>query len=803
MRTIFKDSDVEIASSRQGFLRRRGLPWVVGLFGVLSVFLLWHSLQRSNRQRLADETRLTAGHVQLRLEAWIDSRTALIRVAASGYADEVYQRWRFDAFADELLELFPGLQAFNRIDNSGVITVIKPGEGNEPALGRNVHDHPDPGIGEAFDRAAATGDLSVGPVVDLFQGHRGVTTYMPTFDTDGKLVAFINCVFSIDKLVDICLAEASLREHYRFRIREPGGEVVCLHADTDPDGSWAGAVTLPVRFINQTWSMELAPSRAKRAAASPHTTSLLALVGMALALLFAFLIALHMHRLEQLAESEARYRLLVENTRDFIVRVDGAGRFLYVSPSYCELFGRTADDLLGHEFMPLVHEDDRGTTAQEMMKLQVPPHTCDLEQRAMSATGWRWLSWSDTAVVDDAGEIVEIIGVGRDVTERKELEAQLRQSQKLQAVGELAGGMAHDFNNILQVILGNLLFVREDLPADHPAQEELRLIQSSSERGAQLTRQLLTFSRHQVLQSLNIDLNELVARQLRLLQRTLGEAVSLEFQPGKLEGSVVADPGQIELALTNLCVNARDATSETGRIVVATTAETLAGRVVDTAPRHGDYVRIEVSDDGCGMDLDTLDRIFEPFFTTKAQSQGTGLGLAIVYGILRQHDGFIEARSEPGAGATFRFWLPRSDDPVVSSVPDESRALTGGQETILLAEDDSAVREFARRALERAGYTVLAAEDGDEAVALAGDHDGVIDLALLDVIMPGQSGPDALTSIRADRPGLPAVFASGYAPDDEARPGVGCSACSFIAKPYRLHELLDAVRSMLDERAAT
>ncbi|MCP4573477.1 MAG: PAS domain S-box protein [bacterium] len=785
---------------RQGYLRRRFLPWVVGLCGVLSIVLLWYSLHRTDQQRLADETRLTADQVQLRLEAWIDSRISLVRLAARGYASTAERDDDFTAFAGGLLGVFPGLQALNRMDTAGVITVVVPEEGNRPALGRDIHDHPDAGAGQAFDRAAATGELAVGPVISLFQSGLGVTAYQPMFDSRGTVVAYLNCVFRIDRLVDACLAEASLRGHYRFRLRDQEQTVVYKHAETETDEEWPGAVTVPLRFVDRAWTLELGPSPAKLAAASSPTSIWLAGTGLVMTLFFALLIAVHMNRLEQLAESQARYRLLVENTRDLIVRIDGRGRFLYVSPSYCDVFGHSEQELLGRDFMPLVHVDDRSATAQEMTKLEVPPHTCYVEQRALTAAGWRWFSWSDTAVIDENGAVVEVIGVGRDITQRKELEAQLRQAQKLQAVGELAGGMAHDFNNILQAILGNLQFVREDLPADHPLQEDLQLVEASSERGARLTRQLLAFSRHQIMQSAHIDINDLIRNHLRLLQRTLSEAVDVDFRAGEFSGSVKVDPGQIELVLTNLCVNARDAMAGAGRMVVATSAETLDGRIVGTKPRRGDYVRIEVSDDGCGMDSETMDRIFDPFFTTKPQGQGTGLGLATVYGILRQHDGFIEARGEPGAGATFRFWLPWSAAEVAQPNEAEPETVTGGKETILLAEDDPAVRDIARRILDRAGYSVLVAEDGEEAVALALQHDGPIHLALLDMIMPRLGGPGTLARIRETRTGLPAVFASGYAPDESSHPDVAGGDCLFIAKPYNIQELLAVVRGVLDAR---
>ena len=776
---------------------RRALPWAFALVGVLAVLAVWMAGESTEQRVIREDTRLTAEQVRLRLEAWVDNRVAAVRLFVGRHDARRHASLEYDRAARRLLELFPGFQALNFIDASGVIRDVVPDEGNEAALGRNVYDHK-PGVGRAVDRTRASGGLAFGPVIELFQGGRGVTAYQAVHGPEGEVEGFVNAVFRIDTLVDACLAEQSLRRNYRFRIIAPSGVEVYRHAD-DGDPAWPHAYTTHLRIFGRGWRMELAPSTELLEASASLADEISAAVGVLLVLLISLLLRAHIGGLETLAESQARYRLLVENASDMIVKVDAAGRFTYVSPSYCRTFGKTEDELLGRGFMPLVHEDDREATAREMAKLEQPPHTCHIEQRALTARGWRWLAWSDTALLGPDGRIEAVIGVGQDISARKELEDQLRQAQKLQAVGQLAGGIAHDFNNILQAVLGNLHFAQEELPEGHPALTELEPVQQGAERAAQLTRQLLAFSRQQVLSRELLDVDSLVRDHLRLLRRLIGEGIALEFRPGPEVGLVSADPAQLEQILLNLCVNARDAIGSRGTIEIGT-----GGTVVD-APRPDDpgvapgpYVTISVRDDGTGMEPAVVERIFDPFFTTKGVGRGTGLGLATAYGIVRQHGGFIEVQSEPGVGSTFVVCLPRAEGEVEERETGAPAAPGRGHETVLLAEDDDAVRDFAERALGRAGYRVLTARDGEEAVAVAERHAAEIGLVLLDVVMPRLGGPEAARRIRALIPGVALVFASGYAPDEAVAGLPAGEEPEFLAKPYRLHDLLRAVRDGLD-----
>ena len=790
---------------RRGMGRSR-LPAILTVLGAIVVGVSWYAFDRAERSRLTDATRLTAEQVQRRLVAWTGDRTAALQFFADHAAVTGLDRDEYQVTAARLLELYPGFQAVNLVDPLGRIVLVVPEAGNEPALNRRLDDHPAPSVRAAFTRARQSGALETSEPIPLFQGGRGVPTYRAIRDAGGRTVGYVNGVFRVDSLVDNCLSEASLRQDFRFRLRGPGGDVVYEHLAGDPpDEPWPDPALTDLPVFDQRWSLELAPSDSLLQRRAAWTDALLGIVGLALVGVMGLLLRAHFRRLEDLSESRARYQLLVENAADLIVKVDREGRSLYVSPSYCGLFGMTEDELLGRPFLPLVHEDDRDRTERSFRKVLDPPYSAYIEHRALTRRGVRWVSWSNTGVLDEQGQLLAVIGVGRDVTERRELEDQLRHSQKMQAVGQLAGGVAHDFNNILQSMLGNLAFAREALPGDHPALADLANVERGAHRAARLTRQLLAFSRQEVLRRRPIDPNRVVEQLLRMVRPAMGETVSVEFLPGASVGPVDADPAALEQVVMNLCLNARDAIGGSGRIRVRTDERVVPGGLedapADLAP--GRWVLLEVSDDGVGMDKAVLARIFEPFFTTKERGRGTGLGLSTVYGIVSQHGGLIDARSAPGAGSTFRVFLPRVDGPISSELPSARDIVDdrGHGEVILVAEDDDSVRDLACRGLQRAGYRVVSAATGTEAISVVEAQGAQLSLVLLDVVMPGMGGYDAAQRIRELRPCLPILFTSGHDPDAPAVKDQAAEHDRFLPKPYSMEALRAHVRAALTRAA--
>ncbi len=406
---------------------------------------------------------------------------------------------------------------------------------------------------------------------------------------------------------------------------------------------------------------------------------------------------------------------------------------------------------------------------------------------------------------DEDGVIRGVIGVALDVTDRERLTDQLRQAQKMQAVGELAGGVAHDFNNLLMVVKGHAQLLLERLPEGAPLRHSAEQVEKAADRAASLTRQLLAFSRKQVLQPRVLDMNEVVAGMIKMFSRVIGENIEMAFLPGSKLGRVKADPGQIEQVLLNLVVNARDAMPDGGRLTLETANVELdrsyAAKHASVEP--GPYVMLTVTDTGCGMDAQTQSRIFEPFFTTKGPGKGTGLGLATVYGVVKQSGGYIWLYSEVGRGTTFKIYLPEVMSEVDRPTAEPDTAVEApANETVLFVEDDQGVRELVRDYLVGSGYRVLEATDGVEALKIVTAHRGAIDLLITDVVMPHLSGPELAARLSAERPGLKVLFLSGYTDDTVFRHGVLEGAVAFLQKPFNLKAFAQKIREVLNGQAS-
>jgi signal transduction histidine kinase len=391
----------------------------------------------------------------------------------------------------------------------------------------------------------------------------------------------------------------------------------------------------------------------------------------------------------------------------------------------------------------------------------------------------------------------------RDVTERRELEHQLRQAQKMESIGRLAGGVAHDFNNILTVITGRVDFLIGAANLIGEQEGDLQEIKTAADRAGDLTRQLLAFSRKQLLQPRLVDLNREVDQVEPMLRRLIGEDIEIVVVRGKNLGRVMADPGQVNQVLLNLALNARDAMPSGGllTILTANTPGTMSGNGGVGKSPHDDSVMLEVRDSGCGMDEATAAQIFEPFFTTKGEGKGTGLGLATVYGIVKQSGATISVHSAPEMGTTFRIVFPVADaiDPTLL-LRERPETTDAGSETILLVEDDNSVRDLTQRVLEMRGYNVLPARDGADGLRIASGPDVRIDLIVTDVVMPGMNGREFVEAIHGRTPGIPVLYMSGYTDDDILRRGLNDSSVAFLQKPFNAKSLARLVRSVLDAR---
>ena len=515
---------------------------------------------------------------------------------------------------------------------------------------------------------------------------------------------------------------------------------------------------------------------------------------------------------EALRKSRELYRAIVENSTDIIALLDLGGRPVYVSPAASSILGYTQEELGGTLVVDNVHPDDVEDAAARIAAcLTGDPPEPYMVRVAHNDGSWRLLEGVPAAIRNEAGEPELVLVVARDVTERQrheearaKLEERLRQGQKMEAIGRLAGGVAHDFNNLLTAIGGYADLALAGLEPRSGVRRNLEEIQQASERAAGLTRQLLAFSRRQVLQPTVLDLNEVVAGLEGMLARLLGEHIEITAALAPDLARTRADRGQIEQVLMNLVINARDAMPRGGRLTIETAnaeldREFAAARDGAVAGR---YVMLAVRDTGEGMDAETLARVFEPFFTTKRAGEGTGLGLATAYGIVKQTGGQIWADSEPGVGSTFNVYLPPVSEPAAASEPSPEHPDRRGSETVLVVEDEDVVRMLVCEMLERAGYRVLAAEGGEEALALAAAHDGPIDVLLTDVVMPGVSGQQLAARLMASRPEIRVLFISGYTEDAIANHGVLRPGTAFLEKPFGSAELARKLREVLDASRA-
>ena len=505
---------------------------------------------------------------------------------------------------------------------------------------------------------------------------------------------------------------------------------------------------------------------------------------------------------ELLRESEERYKALFERSLDLVYINDLEGRFIDANDAALNRLGYERRELQHLLLADLLSEEQVDATSKNVQEiLQTGAQTTVTEFCLRHKDGSLVYVETKGSAIYSRGKCTAIQSVARDITGRKLLEEQLRQAQKMEAIGSLAGGVAHDFNNLLSVILNCTEFALSEIGQDHPARNDLLEVERTTERAASLTRQLLAFSRKQVMQPVSLNLNAIALGLEKMLRRVIGE--NIEFAQ-KLEpnlGVVTADPGQLEQVIMNLVVNARDAMPLGGTLTIQTANVEVdalsAAHSVAILP--GSYVRLTVSDSGFGMDAPTKARIFEPFFTTKEKGRGTGLGLSTVYGIVKQSGGNIRVHSAPNQGTTFNIYLPKVESAETKVLIARRTMPKRGcrTETVLLVEDEDALRNVAQRALESAGYTVISAADGFDALRLSAQHPGEIQLLLTDVILPGMGGKELSERLVASRPAMRVLFVSGYTDDAIVSHGVLTAGLQFLGKPFTATQLVEKAEEVL------
>jgi PAS domain S-box-containing protein len=505
---------------------------------------------------------------------------------------------------------------------------------------------------------------------------------------------------------------------------------------------------------------------------------------------------------DQVEKERMRLTHAIGQAAEAIVITDSDAVIQYVNPAFEQISGYAREEIIGQNpgILKSGRLDDKfyrqmwdtltsGETWSGRLINKKKDGTLFTEEAVISP------------VLDEAGRIINYVAVKRDITSELVLDSQLRQAQKMEAVGRLAGGVAHDFNNMLSIIIGHTDMILEQTDSSQPIHPDLQEIKKAGERSADLTRQLLAFARKQTVAPRVIDLNETLAGMTNMLQRLIGEDIDFAWFPGEDVWPVRIDPSQIDQILANLCVNARDAIADVGKVTIETGNarfdEVYCDRHLGTVP--GEYVMLAVSDNGCGMDAETRVNLFEPFFTTKESGKGTGLGLSTVFGVVKQNNGFISVYSEPGQGTTFKIYLPRHLTALERvSEKGSEKPIVGGHETVLLVEDEPSILKLATRMLEGEGYTVMAADTPDEAIRLAKEHGGDIHLLMTDVVMPEMNGRDLARKILSLYPDMKSLFMSGYTSNVIAHHGVLDDGVRFIPKPFSKRELTAKLREVLD-----
>ncbi len=515
---------------------------------------------------------------------------------------------------------------------------------------------------------------------------------------------------------------------------------------------------------------------------------------------------------QALRESEERFRQLLKSSSDIIAVVDSQGRCTSINGPLERVLGYWPDELLGQELNGYIHPEDRDDALRDLLEVQErsgPPVRAEYRARHQNGT-WVPLETISTNLLDNPAVSGLVINI-RDISERKaaeeeqaKLQDQLQQAMKMEAIGRLAGGIAHDFNNLLTALTGDIELVKMDLDPADPLMPYLEDASQATASAADLTRQLLAFSRRQIIEPKVLNLNDLVDNLHKMLGRVIGEHISMQTKLHSDLGAVKVDPGQFDQVLVNLVVNARDAMPDGGTLVIETANAELDEHYcqIHSEIRPGPYVLLAVSDTGCGMDQATQQRIFEPFFTTKPKGGGTGLGLSTIFGTVKQAQGTIEVYSEIGQGSTFKVYLPRVDQAATKLIRASAPThLPRGTETVLLVEDEDSVRELSRTVLSRLGYEVLSASNGGEALLLAEEQGRHIDLLMTDVVMPGLNGRTVADRLQALHPELKVLFTSGYTEDVIVHQGIVDEKTNFLSKPYSMQALATKLRTILEGEA--
>lgn len=809
---------------------------IVAVF--FSAALIWHSEKLRDQAERSKVINLTVDYahaIQKSIERSISSTYALAAMVRQGNGRVP----DFDEIARQMLPFYPG--ATLQLAPDGIVKNIMPLKGNEDAIGHDIFK--DPERAKEAILAKETGKLTLAGPFNLKQGGVGAVARLPVnIDNDrGQQTfwGFTIVLIRFPETLESARLSRLITQGFQY-------ELWRIHPDTGKKQViTASSSSPPVKPANQTlklpngsWTLSVSPSKGW---GDPLGFSLKTALGLIFSLMLGYMamlmirmkehergleeqILLRTFDLEEEVEvrkhaeaishsNETHFRTLLDTIPDLIWVKDADGVYLSCNAIFERFFGAKEADIVGK-------------TDYDFVDKKLADSFREYDRKAMAAgkpsNNEEWITFPDdgqrvllyitkTPMHNENGTLIGVLGIGRDISEIKrseeekiKFEGRLQQTQKMESVGRLAGGVAHDFNNMLGVILGHVHFALMETDSHQPLHANLEEIRKAAERSADLTRQLLAFARKQTIAPKVLNLNEIVSGILKMLHRLIGEDIQLTWQPSADLWPVKVDPSQIDQILANLCVNSRDSINDIGKITIETYNSTIDENYYVNNPDAvpGEYVTLSVSDDGCGMDKETMAHIFEPFFTTKVVGEGTGLGLATVFGAVKQNNGFINVYSEPGLGSRFTIYIPRHTGKT-RQIPTEEATIEipRGQESILLVEDEPAILKMVSMILTRHGYTVLQANTPSDAVRLAKGNSNAIHLLITDVVMPEMNGLDLAKELQSLYPHLKCLFMSGYTADVIAHHGVLDEEVHFIQKPFSLTELAIKVREVLDDQS--
>jgi PAS domain S-box-containing protein len=767
-------------------------------------FVFWRESRHHEHETLSLKTSLTAEQVALRLEDYISVRLQVAASMREYWGDYVDSPETFEDHAEIVVKNLGGLLALNWIDPDGVIRWVVPEEPNLAAKGRNLMANP--AAAPVLKQARDSGEMRVTHPLDLYQGGRGVAAYIP-ITHNGENRGFLNAVFRLEPMIEDCLARG-VRENFYFIVSE-GEELV--YASTDDQSVLADPARVSAGFKvgYRLWTVTLAPTPILAESASTTVHDFIFGLSLLLALAAGLLSWRVLVSRSRFKRSEARFRRIVDTAQEGIWTIDENANTSLINDRMAEMLGHTVEEIMGTPIYDYMDEERRSEASDNVARQITDIREFPLRRDDGTTL---WTIMSTNPLYDNAGRYTGALAMVSDITERKraeqerrDLEAQMRQAQKLESLGVLAGGIAHDFNNLLTGIIGNVSIALEDL-ADQPRSREIvEEIDTAARRAAGLCQLMLTYSGKGQLEVKPVDLNELVTEMADLLGVSTSKKATINYELASDLPSVDADAAQIGQILMNLITNASEALGEDSGVIAIRTGTVDCDRdyLRDTylSPKlsAGKYVYLEIRDTGTGMDAETLDKVFDPFFTTKFV--GRGLGLAAVLGIIRSHNGAIKVESARGLGTTFCVLLPvgqlEKDDGTTLAEPALAVPPGVGGRTILAVDDEEIVLSLMKRILETAGASVITADNGQAAVARFREHAADIDCVVLDFTMPEMNGEETYRELCRIREDVRVVISSGYAEEDVTQRFKGQNVGEFVSKPFRPNELLRAVSQAL------